>query len=59
MKKEALWFYLAILWTAVGVVSILISWALSVELGIYWFGCILMGQMCFVHRKLSQIKPEK
>ena len=55
METDRVWFYLAMAWTLVGVISIVFSWVSRIELGIYWFGCIIVGQLCFVHRKLFQI----
>ena len=59
METERVWFYLAIAWTAIGIISIAFSWLTGVEMSIYWFGSILMGQICFVHSKLFRIQPEK
>jgi len=53
LEKERIWFYLALAWTVVGIFSILFSWLYRLELSIYWFGCIIMGQLCFVHRELA------
>jgi len=58
MKAERLWFYLGFAWTIVSILAILFSWYSSIELSVYWFGCILMGQICFLHAKMLKIQPE-
>ena len=54
METEKTWFWLGILWTLVGVFSILFSWVSAVEMSVYWFGCIIMGQICFLHLQVAK-----
>ena len=56
MEKEKVWFYLALAWTVVGIFSILFSWLYRLELSVYWFGCIIMSQLCFIHRELASTR---
>ena len=57
METNRVWFNLGLAWTVVGIISILFSWYSSIELSVYWFGCIIMGQICFLHSRLLKMQP--